>query len=113
MPKSTTNTSAMSQLFVAGAAGGFVGAIFATPFDVLKSRAQNATTALPYSNSFTGILHLSKHEGTLPIFPPFFTHEHRSFSLTTFGIRSLSFVQRLHSDGTSVHSWGRNSAGCI
>jgi hypothetical protein len=30
------------------------GAVFATPFDVLKSRAQNATTPLPYSNSFSG-----------------------------------------------------------
>jgi solute carrier family 25 2-oxodicarboxylate transporter 21 len=66
MPQSTTNASAMGQLFVAGAAGGLVGAVLATPFDVLKTRAQNATAALPYSNSFSGILHLSKHEGAQP-----------------------------------------------
>jgi hypothetical protein len=70
MPKSTTNSAAMGQLFVAGASGGFVGAVCATPFDVLKSRAQNATAALPYSNSFSGIFHLSKHEGPPPPLSP-------------------------------------------
>ncbi|KAM0747790.1 mitochondrial carrier [Meredithblackwellia eburnea MCA 4105] len=67
MPKAETKSAELFNNFVSGAIGGFVGTVFNTPFDVVKSRVQNsvkvAGTVPKYNWTFPSLALIAREEG--------------------------------------------------
>jgi solute carrier family 25 2-oxodicarboxylate transporter 21 len=55
----------LSKKFAAGVVGGMLGVLFATPFDVVKSRMQNqlADSAKVYHYTLPSLVHILRTEG--------------------------------------------------
>lgn len=75
MPKATTPQGELFNNFVSGAVGGFVGTALNTPFDVVKSRIQNATkvpgVAPKYNWTYPAVLTIAREEGLAALYKGF------------------------------------------
>ncbi|KAG8215459.1 mitochondrial carrier [Butyriboletus roseoflavus] len=75
MPKAETPQSQLFNNFVSGAVGGFVGTAINTPFDVVKSRIQGATTApgvVPkYNWTYPALVTIMREEGPVALYKGF------------------------------------------
>jgi len=75
LPKADTPQGELFNNFLAGAAGGFVGTVLNTPFDVVKSRIQG-TTIVPgvkpkYNWSYPALVTIFREEGAAALYKGF------------------------------------------
>lgn len=64
----------LSRKFAAGLIGGMVGVVFATPFDVVKSRMQNQLSGQPriYTGVASSLYRILTREGMAALYKGFF-----------------------------------------